>query len=290
MPVKSHIDIYRYCDYRLYLQDCFCSLKDGNRHLSQRYVALKIGLDPSNLTKIINGKRKLSFEHAINFAEFLKLSKSQKEYFELLVRYDYAQNETELQALQKKIALRQRMKITAVNKKHAGYFQKWYHVVIRELLNIMPVENHYMLSQMLIPKISPFEAKQAFEMLEALDMITKDNNGKYCLTSKFITPDDDVPTEVIHYFQKQMIALAKNSLTLDKDSRDVSTMTLSFSIEDFHKVKGMIAEFRKQLFEVAQNSSLSPQGVFQVNIQAFPVALTNVRKEEINAANPESAS
>ena len=276
MPIKNHIDIYQYCDYRLYLQDCFCFLKDNNRHLSQRYVALKVGLDPSNLTKIINGKRKLSFEQMLDFAVFFKLSKSQKEYLELLVRCDYAQNETELQTLQKKIASRQRMKIAAMNKKHVEYFQRWYHIVIRELLNIMPFENYHQLSQMLIPKISPFEAKQAIELLEALSMLTKDSDGKYCLTSKFVTPDDDIPTEVIHDLQKQMMELAKSSLAMDKDSRDVSTMTLSLSFEDFYKVKDMITEFRKQLFEVAQSSSQSPQGVFQINFQAFPVALANL--------------
>jgi len=273
MPIKNHIDIYQYCDYRLYLQDCFCAIKSGNSRLSQRYVALKLGVDPSNLTKIISGKRKLSFEQMLDFAAFLKLSKSQKEYFELLVRHDYAQNEKEMLALQKKIASRQRMKIAAINKKYAGYFQKWYHIAVRELLNITAIENEYQISQALIPKISPFEAKKAIELLESLNMISKDSSGKYCLTSKFITPDNDIPTEVIHAFQKQMMELAKDSLSMDKDSRDVSTMTLSLSTEDFRKVKEMISEFRKQLFEVAQNSSQSPQGVFQVNFQAFPVAL-----------------
>jgi len=275
MPVKNQIDIYQYCDYRPFLQDCFCSIKSGNPRLSQRYVALKLGLDPSNLTKIINGKRKLSFEQMLDFAAFLKLSKSQKEYFELLVRYDCAQNEKEMLTLQKKIVSRQRMKIAAINKKYTGYFQKWYHIAIRELLNIMHFHNEHQISQMLIPKISPFEAKKAVELLKSLNMLSTDNEGKYCLTSKFITPDNDVPTEVIHAFQKQMMELAKDSLAMDKDSRDVSTMTLSLSNEDFHKVKEMISEFRKQLFEVAQNSSLPPQGVFQINFQAFPVALAN---------------
>jgi uncharacterized protein (TIGR02147 family) len=275
MTVKNHVDIYRYCDYRAFLQDCFCSIKSGNHRLSQRYVALKLGLDPSNLTKIINGRRKLSFEQMLDFAGFLKLSKSQKEYFELLVRYDCAQNEKERQTLQKKIASRQRMKIAAINKKHAEYFQKWYNIAIRELLHITPFGNEFQVSNMLIPKISPFEAKRAMELLEALNMLSRDADGKYSLASNFITPDNDVPTEVIHDFQKQMMELAKDSLAMDKESRDVSTMTLSLSIEDFHKVKEMISEFRKQLFEVAQNGSHPPQGVFQVNFQAFPVALVN---------------
>ncbi|MCL2689603.1 MAG: TIGR02147 family protein [Chitinispirillia bacterium] len=273
MTTKNHIDIYQYCDYRTYLQDCFGAIKDSNRSLSQRYVALKLGLDPSNLTKIISGKRKLSFEQMLDFASFLKLSKSQKEYFELLVRRDCAQDEKEMQALQKKIISRQRMKIAAINKKHAEYFQKWYHAAVRELLNVTSFYNEHQLSQMLNPKISPFEAKKAIELLETLNMINKESDGKYSLASKFITPDSDVPTEVIHAFQKQMMELAKDSLTMDKDSRDVSTMTLSLSNEDFHKVKEMISEFRKQLFEVAQNSAQPPQGVFQVNFQAFPVAL-----------------
>jgi len=275
MSTKNSIDIYQYSDYRLYLQDCFCSIKDGNSRLSQRYVALKLGLDPSNLTKIINGKRKLSFEQMLDFAVFLKLSKSQKEYFELLVRYAHTQNEKELQTLQKKIASRQRMKIASINKKHAEYFKKWYHIAVRELLHVMPFENEHQVSQMLIPRISPLEAKQSIELLADLNMIEKDNNGKYSLASKFITPDNDIPTEVIHAFQKQMMGLAKDSLAMDKDSRDVSTMTLSLSIDDFFKVKEMISEFRKQLFEVAQNSVQSPQGVFQVNFQAFPVALVS---------------
>jgi uncharacterized protein (TIGR02147 family) len=275
MPAKNDIDIYRYCDYRLFLQDCFGAIKDGNRRLSQRYVALKLGLDPSNLTKIISGKRKLSFEQMLDFASYLKMSKSQKEYFELLVRCDHAQDEKERQALQKKIASRQRMKIAAVDRKQAEYFQKWYHIAIRELLHIASFENEHQVSKMLVPKISPLEAKRTIELLEALNMIGRESSGEYCLTSKFVTPNDDVPTEVIHAFQKQMMELAKDSLAMDKDSRDVSTMTLSLSLDDFSKVKEMISEFRKQLFEVAQNSSRSPQGVFQINFQAFPVAVAS---------------
>ena len=272
MTVKNHIDIYKYCDYRLYLQDCFNFLKESNHNLSQRYAASKIGLDPSTLTKIIKGKRKLSFEQTIYFTEFLKLPKSQKEFFELLVRYDHAQTETELEACRKKIELRQRIKIAATNKRQAGFYEKWYHTIIRELLHIIPSADLGLISQMLIPKISLLEAKQALELLEELGIVDKNSNGEYSLASRFITTGSEVPVEAIHAFQKQMMELAKKSLDMDKNSRDVSTLSLSLSSEGFYKVKEMITEFRKQLIEVAQNDLQPLKGVFQINFQAFPVA------------------
>jgi uncharacterized protein (TIGR02147 family) len=266
------IDIFEYSDYRLFFQDYFRDLKVNKPQLSQRCIALKANLDPSFFSKVIKGKRRLSFEQAMNLAKFLKFSKSQQEYLELLIRCDHSRSLYEKEIYQKKIqSSRQCNSITTDNKK-CELYKKWYYTVINELIQILPTVDHELISRMVIPEISPTEVKHAIELLDAMKMAKKRSALPLGLSATLTNAESSIPEAVMNDFQQQMFDIAKEALKFNYNSKEVTTLTIRLSKEGFVKVKNLINGLKKELIEIVRNDT-NVSGVYQINIQAFPVAL-----------------
>jgi len=73
--------------------------------------------------------------------------------------------------------------------------------------------------------------------------------------------------------------LAKTALyNIEKELRDISTVTLSTNKEGMEKIKARIEQFRSEIMAIA-NQSKNCDRVIQLNVQLFPLCL-HERKEE----------
>lgn len=275
------IDIYKYNNYRCFLKCYIRYLTRLNPQLSQRSIALNAGIHPSLFNKIINGTRNLSFEHAMRLAVCMKLNKPQRDYFELLIRYNHAKSCTEKALYHDKILYKKRRKIKTLKKSQSAFYTKWYFSVIRELLNGIDFKDDFKsLSELILPNITPDEAKAAINLLESLSIIMKNEAGSYVLNDKFVMPESDIPISLLHNYQLQMMSLAINALKkMSKETREISTVTVSLSEDGFKRVCKKMINTRRDILEIARDDSGKIAGVFQINFQAFPVAL--IRKIKI---------
>lgn len=153
------------------------------------------------------------------------------------------------------------------------YFSKWYYVAVREALAIHPVRNDPgELSDLLLPAITPSQARAAVKSLEALQMIFRDGEGRWRATqTSLLSQQDESTALLVRGFQGEMMDLAKRALTeMPKGERDISCVTMSVSSQGLERIKSMIKECRQRILEIVQ-SDRDEDSVIQIRIQVFPI-------------------
>ena len=81
-----------------------------------------------------------------------------------------------------------------------------------------------------------------------------------------------MPSEVVRRFQGQYMRLAERALDeIPVDERDMSSLTVTLRWSDLPRVREKVSELRRQIQNIAQEGP-EPEGVFQLNVQLFPVA------------------
>ena len=154
------------------------------------------------------------------------------------------------------------------------FYRKWYHTAIRSLIGIVPFYgDHATLADSLTPAVSVREVRKSVALLEKLELIRKDDTGRYVLSNTFITTGESWRSLVIKDFQRETMHLAEASIDRHpKGDRDVSTVTVAVNKKNLVELKSAIAEFRNSILKFSEEST-DPDSVYQLNVQLFPMAL-----------------
>jgi uncharacterized protein (TIGR02147 family) len=269
-------DLFSYFDYRKLLLDFLADKHKARPSVSSHSLALKTGIDPSYFAKVLKGLRNLRPEQSLKIADALRFDKSQKEFFEVLVRFNQARgHDAKRLCFEKLLEYNKTPKAALLNKEQYAYYSRWYHAVIREVLHFhrRPVDCRS-IARKLIPAISPEEARGAIELLENLSIIKPKPDGGYGLSDAFISAGPEIRSFAIKNFQIAMMEIAKTALeNIPRDKREISALTLSLSEDGFREIQEEVARFRSRLMQIANNDT-TVNGVYQINIQAFPVTQT----------------
>jgi uncharacterized protein (TIGR02147 family) len=271
--------IFEYLEYRDYLKDHYECNKQQYPFFSYRYISRKTGLDASFYVKVLQKQMHISDKAVQPLADFLKLNKRETEYFKLLVRFNRVKQQDKSKLYFEKLIELREPRINTLDAAKYEFFNKWYYIAIRELLNYYRFSRDYKaLAAKLNPPISVPDAKHAIDLLEKLSLIKKGSDGVYTLTDQFVTTGETWNSLAIENFQKQAIALAGESISrIPKKDRETSTVTVSISQKCFEAMKERLREVRKELLEMARLDE-KPEGVYHVNFQIFP--LTSTGREE----------
>jgi uncharacterized protein (TIGR02147 family) len=265
--------VFDYIDYTEFLKDSVKSTRERKPIFSHRYIAQSLGLRSSGyFLYILQGKRKLSEELALKTAALFKLNKRETEYFILLVGYARAKSHLEKQFLFERIALARRKAPRIIEPASYNYYEKWYHLAIREYVAIHAFSDDFDgLARTLTPAITSAQAKEAVETLETIGLIAKNADGLYERADAVTTTGDTWQSETIHNLQQQLLDISKEALErLPKEQRDFSNCTVSMSLETFELVRTKIAALRAQILDLARTDT-NPQAIYQINVQAFPL-------------------
>ena len=158
--------IFTYRDYRVYLHDYYKKCVEHNAQFSLRSLALKIGINVSNLTRILKCERNISEETAERLVTFLKLRDREATYFRYLVQYNQARIPADRQALYEQIRLFRKTKLRNLGAEYDEYFTHWYTVALRELINILPKKRKSAeIAKLLLPSPKPNEIRKSFNLL-----------------------------------------------------------------------------------------------------------------------------
>lgn len=270
--------IYNYQDYRLFLRDFHTECCQRNPKFSLRAFAARLGINASNMIRILNGQRNISASSQERIVTFLKLRDREAEYFNLLVQYNQSKNPADKRALYAQVLLFRKTRLRNLGKDHDEYFSSWYNVALRELLNILPCKaTSQELSAMLLPSPRPNEIRKALNLLKNLGLITRCDDGKYSLTQQLVSTPTEWTSTAIHSFQSSMADLGKEALDrFSKNERDISTLTLSLSGDGVTKIKDVMKRARDEMLEIASTDTHCDR-VCQINLQLFP--LSTVQKE-----------
>lgn len=264
-------DLFIYHDYREFLGDLVAQIKGDSPYASLRTIGDKMGLDASFLVKVLQKKMHLSIKSLPKVCQYCRFDARQAEFFETMVRFGRAKKASECKVYFDRLMTLADLPKINLTKDQYSYFLKWHHSTIRSLLSFYDWKSGYTkLAKQLSPNISVAEAKESIKLLKELDLIAPDDAGNLKPTSTNVSTGETWKSAAIHSFQQETIELSKSSLDRhDKDSRDISTVTIELNHNDLPVVREKVKELRKSLLQLSSSSD-NHDVVYQVNIQVVP--------------------
>jgi uncharacterized protein (TIGR02147 family) len=276
------ISLYQYTNYRSFLKDYYEEKKSGEGFTFRDFSAMT-GMNSSSwLLHLIKGTKNLSNESMVKISKALGFTASEAEYFELIVHFTQAKDSDTKDFFYRKIlACKKILNMPRISEDHYEYYAKWYHPVVRSLVSKVRFRNDYaLLASRLVPKITPAQAKASVALLEKLGLIKKSKTGGWMQAEPIISTGDEVMSLNVINYHKQVSRLAENAFDRSRrEERDISALTLGISGETFGRIKDKLQSCRKEIMEIAHESE-SPDRVYQLNLQFFPVTRQEGRNEE----------
>jgi uncharacterized protein (TIGR02147 family) len=290
MTSRKNISVFDYTDYRKFLLDYYKAQKTVNPVFSYRYFARVAGTSSVGLYKdIVEGRLALGRVMTGKFSKALKLNKREAEYFEHMVLFNEARTiEEQKRFFERMLALCQPHE-RIVDSDRYEYYSHWYYSALRAVLMLIRWRDDWAaLAGMLDPPISLEQAHQGVEVLERLGMITRDAEGYAVVSDPTIstgrlTNNATVQVMNIKNFQCVMTDLGKQALDrFATQDIDMSTLTIAVSLDTMRRIKEEIAGLRQRVKALAERDE-SPQRVFQLNYQFFPLSKVTLGQQSRGA-------
>ena len=265
--------IFEYTDYREWIRDAFDDFKQRKTVISWRYMAMKLGADPGNLLRVSQGKIHLTLSLVKPMAEFFELNEKETAYWTELVCFGRAKTDAEALNHYEKMQVLKGIPLKRLAKKELEFYRHWYCNAIRSIIGICKFKDDYEgLAESCTPPISVEEAKSAVKLLYDLNMISRDRDGFWKVNDTFVSTGGNWRSEAVRTFQKETVRLAGESLERHAPPlRDISTVTMTFKMDEIALIREKIKEFRSELLRMSQEGS-GDDTVFQLNVQLFPIA------------------
>lgn len=262
-------------NYRNLLREILEQKKKESTFFSYRSISRRAGIASTGfLSLVLAGKRNISDDLALRLCDALKFNKREASYFTVLVSYNQTDNPEEKKKLFEELLSLRPSNARSIQSDQQEYFNKWYYAAIRELISITEITDtyHKQISATLTPQISAQEVREAIGLLVRLGFVYRDENGVYKRTDALVTAaGSSVDPSAIRKYQGDTIDLARHALyTLEKELRDISTVTLSTNAEGMEKIKSRIEQCRSDIMTIARQS-INSDRIIQVNMQLFPL-------------------
>jgi uncharacterized protein (TIGR02147 family) len=223
---------------QLWLENLIAEKIKKNPQFSLRAFARMVDVSPAVLSRILSGKRKLTFNLATRIADALVLGPVERDTLYSFFLGSSSEEKTEEEKVQKELS------IDCFNA-----MKEWYHYGITQLLYIESFkEDSKWIAKML--SITELEAKMAIERLLRLEILDRDENGKLYRTATHLSTTTDIASAGIRHFQKQI--LEKSIESLEKDDlleRDVTSITIAINEDQIAEAKLEIKKFRLKMSE-----------------------------------------
>ena len=264
--------IGQYLNYREYLRDELRERTNANPQYSLRAFARDLSIAPQILSLVLNGKKNISTEVAVEIAMKLKLSANELNYFYDLVELSQARSEV------LKDILKQRLMSYEEN--------KTYRVLQEDIFKIIADWHHYAIMELTYTKgfksdtlwiakrlgIPPSEVKQAIERLLRLELI-EEVEGTLIKSEVNLASTQDVPSTAIRSLTKQLLEKAIDSLEVQSlDERDFGTITMAIDPKKLPEAKKMIRKFRRELCEFLESG-------YRAEVYTFSTQLFKLTKK-----------
>ncbi len=266
------VDLFTYTDYRKYLRDFLDASRERKSFLSLRYYARKIGVDPGNFVKILDGQRHLSPKAVSLAILFFEFSEREADYFGTLVAFSKAKKPADIKRHFERLASMKRIQPFEASTGLAEFYRAWYHTAIAGLLSVDNFNGDYeALAGKLVPSITAKQAKVSIGLLKRLGIIAENAEGMLKPVHDLMTTGDKWQASAIHEYQRETIRLGERALDeLPKGERDISTVSFAVNREDYDEIRLLTKDFRNSVLRIARESERADR-LYQFNIQIFPL-------------------
>jgi uncharacterized protein (TIGR02147 family) len=245
-----------------------------NPRYSIRAFAKRLGLDPTALSKLLNGSKKLTPGLADKISNRLELSPNEREDILASMVLAYKEGGTKRFSPRVKQLDKKKPKPQPVLDLTPDIFRTisdWYHYAILQLIEQKDFINDpsWIASQL---NISGLEASLAVQRLLRLGIVAEKDERLVRIAPNLTTGD---PTLTSSAHKKRIKQVTQKSLeSLENDAikiRNHSTMTMSIDPELLPMAKVMIDEFMDTLAAKLQTKK---EHVYELQINLFPLQRT----------------
>lgn len=275
------IDIYLFRDYRLFMKAVYEDRKRRNALYSYRAMALAIGIDSSQLYRIISKNLQMSLRYVESTISNLRLKGKEAQYFRILVSLGRAKTEKEKNLLIEKMLGMIDVKSKTLTKEQFLFFKEWYNPTVHCLLSAQKFTGDYRkLAKAIAPKVTPKEVQDSISLLMRLGLAVEDKvSGEIHPGNAHLSTKAEEVSMAIRNYQAEMLSRGKDALeNFSKEERDFSTLTFAIDEECLKYVKEILTECRRQIQNRVQESK-TPDRVMHLNLNLFPTAILTERKK-----------
>ena len=273
--------VTEYKDYREYVLDYYRERKRCSAFTWREFAKLAGFASGSYLKLVCDGKTRLREEGAKKTALAMGLLGYELDYFVLLVRYEGAKTDQEKKkCFEEMQALGEANRVRILGSEMYTYYETWKHSVVRELAVAMPGAKPSEIAKVCRPPISAEDVSESLRFLVKSGLLTRDIKGNYHQTSRSLSTGRlNVVAVAVHSLLRQMGEFAIDAIeNVPQDERHFSGLTLGITREAYEKIVQRIAEFRKDIIEIA-TSETATEEVYRLNVQFFPMTKKSVKKD-----------
>jgi len=268
-------DLYRYTDYRAFLREWFEDAKKEQSFLSFRYMARRTGIDAGYLAHVFQGTKHIAEGSIAAVSALLGMKSKESKYFHELVLFSRAKSEREIKERFQRLMVLRSTSARELSARQTRYWTYWFYPAVRLTMMTFDFKGDYAdLGARLSPPITMEQAKEAVQVLEGLELVRKESDGRYSVIDAHVSTGDAWQSLAIREFQEQTLKLACESLErFPKNVRDISTLTLAIPRTEIPALQEMVREFRSQVAKWALSLDDS-DCVMQVDLAMFPLGMS----------------
>lgn len=263
---------FDYFNYREYLSDYFEYSKKTQKYFSHRLFLKKAGIpSPSFLLKIFNGQQRLVEKHIIPFSKALSLSDKETVYFTALVIFNNTKSaKKRYDSLLVMMKIRKGFPQYVISDERLKIFSKWYYPIVRELAVIVDFKEDYnKLGRLVVPRLNAAQARGAVKFLINNGFLNRKPGGFVRVEPVLSTGDDVISTILTEYHKNNLAMNVEDFDLFEIDERDISSLVLSVSENNFNLIREEIRLFRQKLLSIAVDDP-EAEKVCYVGFQLVP--------------------
>ncbi|QLY24030.1 TIGR02147 family protein [Bdellovibrio sp. KM01] len=238
-----------------FFNEIFLNRRRKNPKYSMRAFARDLSLTQGRLWELIHGRYIPGAKVTERISELLKLSPEDKSKMQMLIAAEKAQPVSTMRS---------------VSNDEFAMISDWEHLAIFNLISTKGFD-HTINSIVSRLEISQLQAEGALNRLVDQGLVTEED-GRYVPAYTNITTQNEVPSEVLREFHRQIIGRSVTSLQRDSvDSRSITSMVFPANVKNLAKAKKIIAEFNVRMAELMDKGDTTE--VYSLAVQLVPITV-----------------
>lgn len=265
--------IFAYLDYRDFLREWFEDRKQSSPWYSYKIFGEGVGLDQSQVYRILQKQLHVSEAARPRFAVYLDLKGPASEYFDTMIALGRSRKEADTRRLFAQLQAMRGSQATTLAESQYGLYETWYLPVVRALIGILEISDEYeKLGACVNPPIGAEQARKAVETLRKLKLVTRDRMGVWRLQGKSYSTGKQYQSELVRRYQAQTFKLVEESLERHpKELRDVNVVNMAADAAAFADCVAILGEARRQIRERIERVD-NPDRIMRLATGFIPVA------------------
>jgi uncharacterized protein (TIGR02147 family) len=245
------------------------SLKQRNNpHYSLRAYARDIGIHPSTLSQIINGKRPLPVKDSELVAKRLNLSPKESSLFkESLLRNKSTFSQIKISEEDSRIQL---------DDSYYKIIAEWEHYALLELFNLQDF-NRTNADVARRLDLTSNRTDVVITNLLTCGLLEKEEDGRIKKVFNDVKTSEDITSQALQDSHRETMQMGIQKLsTIDVDLRDFSSSTLAIDMKKLPEAKALIREFRRKMAILTEEGDR--EEVYQIAVQFYPLSKIDQKK------------